>query len=140
MAKSIIKEIIIILLLLLAILLALGVLFYDYIPTNKTIPSVGTYSTAESIQTELNEKVTKDEAVLVTYEITGTDLNTYQKTKDYKPGKANPFSTYQTAPTGGGSGNGSEENDGDDTTNTNTIKTGTNTSKGSTFYNNTGTK
>ena len=137
MTKSIIKEIIIILLLLLAILLALGVLFYDYIPTNRTIPTVGTYSTSESIQSELDEKITKDEKVLVTYEITSTDLNTYQKTKDYKPGKANPFSTYETAPANGG--NGSDINDEDDT-NTNTIKAGTGSSKGSTFYNNTGTK
>ena len=66
MTKSIIKEIIIILLLLLAIILALGILFYDYIPTNRAIPSVGTYSTAESIQTELDEKITQDETVLVT--------------------------------------------------------------------------
>lgn len=138
MTRSIIKEIIIILLLLLAIILALGVLFYDYIPTNRTIPTVGAYSTSESIKTELNEKLANDDTVLVTYEITGTDLNTYVKTKDYKPVKANPFSTYDTTPTGGGTGNNTDGNDEDGTTNT--IKAGTNNSKGSTFYNNTGTK
>ena len=38
MVKSIIKEIIIMLLLCVAILLILGVLFYDYIPSNKVVP------------------------------------------------------------------------------------------------------
>ena len=44
MVKSIIKEIIIVLLLLIAIILALGVLFYEYIPSNKTVPSVANFT------------------------------------------------------------------------------------------------
>jgi len=95
MVKSIIKEIIIIMLLLLAVILALGVLFYDYIPTNKLVPSIDTYTTAESVKAELNEQVTNEETVLVTYEITESDLSTYAKTNQYKKGKANPFSTYE---------------------------------------------
>lgn len=138
MVRSIIKEIIIILLLLIAIILALGVLFYDYIPTNRAIPSVGTYSTAESIQTELDEKITQDETVLVTYEITASDLKTLEKTKDYTKGKSNPFSTYQNVNgysdgnVGTGTANG--------TTNTNSVNTNTGNAKGNTFYSNTGTK
>ena len=38
MAKKIIKEMIIILLLCLAIILILGLLLYDYVPTGKIIP------------------------------------------------------------------------------------------------------
>ena len=134
MVKSIIKEIIIILLLLLAVILALGVLFYDYIPTNKTIPTVVEYSTSQAIQSELNEQITKEETVLVTYEITSSDLNNYKKTNTYKAGKANPFSTYVAAPTGGNTGNGT--NDENDTTNTGDTKT----SNDGTFYKNNGTK
>jgi len=140
MVKSIIKEIIIILLLLLAIILALGVFFYDYIPTNKTIPSVGKYNTSETIQTELDEKITQDDTVLVTYEITESDLKTLEKTKDYKKGKVNPFSTYETV---NGESNGQVgTNDEDNITNTDRIKTNTGTSetKSTTFYKNTGTK
>lgn len=37
--KSIIKEIFIILLLCIAVCLIFGVIFYDYIPTNKVVPS-----------------------------------------------------------------------------------------------------
>ena len=38
MLKSVFKEIFIMLLLCVAIVLILGVMFYNYIPTNKTIP------------------------------------------------------------------------------------------------------
>ena len=56
MVKSIIKEIIIMLLLCVAILLILGVLFYDYIPSNKVVPSKIAYSTPENIQEEIEEE------------------------------------------------------------------------------------
>ena len=39
MAKTVIKEIFIFLLLLLVIALVLGIMFYDYIPNNKTVPT-----------------------------------------------------------------------------------------------------
>lgn len=39
MAKSVIKEIIIVLLLCLAIILVLGILLYEYVPITKTIPN-----------------------------------------------------------------------------------------------------
>ena len=57
MVKSIIKEIIIMLLLCVAILLILGVLFYDYIPSNKVVPCKIAYSTPENIQEVVNEEV-----------------------------------------------------------------------------------
>lgn len=136
MVKLIIKEIIIVLLLLVAIILALGVLFYDYIPTNKTVPSVASYSTSENIKKELDEKVVGNETILVTYEITSQDLKTYEKTKDYKKGKANPFSTYESEPVGT-----NDENDVTNTGSSNTsVNPSTNTQSGGTFYNSTGTK
>ena len=130
MVKSIIKEIIVILLLLLAITLALGVLFYDYIPSNKQVPSVVTYSTSESIQTELAEQVKDDDAVLVTYETTAGDLKTYEKGKVYDKGKANPFAPYED-----NTPDGNNTNDKNNVTNT-----GNNTNKGNTFYKDKGTK
>ncbi len=95
MVKSLIKEIIIILLLLLAVILALGVLFYDYIPNNKTVPTVQAYKTSESVERELEEKVSEGENVIITYEVTKEDLKDLQKTDVYTAGKANPFSTYE---------------------------------------------
>ena len=135
MVKSIIKEIIIILLLLLAVILALGVLFNDYIPNNKTVPSVSTYKTSDSVQKELDEKIADDETVLVTYEVTSDDLNKLAKNKQYVGGKENPFSTYEEP----------VQNPEDENNITNSINANTNTSKGNsssgnTFYKNTGIK
>ena len=50
MAKKIIKEIIIMLLLCLAIILILGVLLYEYVPSNKIIPEEVSYTTPQNIQ------------------------------------------------------------------------------------------
>ena len=52
-AKNIIKELIIFLLLVLAIILILGVLLYEYVPTNKIIPEKVSYTTPENIKSEL---------------------------------------------------------------------------------------
>ncbi|MCI8392584.1 MAG: hypothetical protein HFJ24_02455 [Clostridia bacterium] len=135
MAKSIVKEIIIILLLLLAVILALGVLFYDYIPNNKTVPSVPTYRTSDSVAKEVNEKITESETVLVTYQVTTDDLKALQKTNTYVPGKANPFSTYVEPVQ-----NTEDENNITNNSSTNTNTTKNNSSTGNTFYPNTGTK
>ena len=50
MLKSVIKEIFIILLLSIAIVLILGILFYDYIPINKVIPDREAYTTPENVR------------------------------------------------------------------------------------------
>lgn len=95
--KSIIKEIAIMLLLLAAIVLGLGVLFYDYIPSSKVVPTILEYKTPENITEELSETITNNnEEVLITYEVDSKDLKVYEKTKDYNAGNPNPFSYYTT--------------------------------------------
>lgn len=138
MAKSIIKEVIIILLLLLAVILALGVLFYDYIPNNKTVPSVQGYKTSDSVSKEIAEQITEDEAILVTYRITADDLKQLEITKDYNKGKANPFSTYEDPKTE----NKVDENGNpiDNPIGGDVSTSSGNSSSGNTFYKNTGTK
>ena len=99
MAKSIIKEIIIFLLLILAILLILGVILYEYVPSNKQLPETVSYSTPQNVKEKLVtiEGVDEDQVIL-TYELNQTDLNNYQRINEYKPGKTNPFSTYEAKP------------------------------------------
>ena len=138
MAKSIVKEIIIILLLLIAAILALGVLFYDYIPNNKTVPSVQAYKTSDSVSREIAEQITEDEAILVTYRITSDDLKGLEITKEYNKGKANPFSTYEDPkpePTVDENGNPIVNSISENLT----TPSG-NSGSGNTFYKNTGTK
>ena len=91
MVKSIIKEIIIMLLLCVAILLILGVLFYDYIPSNKVVPGKIAYSTPENIQEEVNEEVIEANKTKITYEVTDADLNIYKQSNSYVPGKRDPW-------------------------------------------------
>ncbi len=91
MIKSVIKEIVIILLLSIAIILILGILFYDYIPINKVIPEKEAYITPDEVKNEIEEEITESEKIEVTYEVTDSDLNIYKQSGSYSEGKANPF-------------------------------------------------
>ena len=137
MAKNIVKEIIILLLISLAILLILGIILYDYMPNNKIIPEVKEYQkSAEMKEALLNAKAEEGTKVVLTYEITNSDLNMYQNTKEYRAGKLNPFEEYSEEV--------SSENTEEDTSNTgnstsnNSSSTGTQT--GGTLFENSTTK
>ena len=137
MVKSFIKEFIIILVLLLAIVLVLGIFLYDYIPTSKVIPKVEAYEAPNSIKQELQEAIEDSEkdTTQIVYEIDGTDLKNYEKSKDYQKGKVNPFSqtTSEDNPTNNkpsGTNNNSNANNG---TNNNSNSVGN-------YLPNTGTK
>lgn len=133
--KSIFKEICIMILLCVAIVLVLGVIFYDSIPSNKVVPSkLSAYTTPENVVTEINEEIAAMNKVEVTYEIKGSDLTLYKQTHSYTPGKPDPFSastsTNTANPNGGSATNTSN---GGNATNTDPNSTGT-------FFNNTGHK
>lgn len=96
MAKTVFKEIIITLLLCIAIILVLGVIFYDYNPLNKVIPSKIAYTAPEEVQNELQDnEITDvlDSSMNIVYSIEAKDLNVYKKSNSYVSGKLNPFST-----------------------------------------------
>lgn len=131
------------LLICLAIILILGVLLYEYVPSNKIIPEKVSYTTPTAVQEELSkgENVENDEIIL-TYSVDSTDLDNYERINTYVPGKPNPFSPYDETV--------EEENiiQSGDTSNTdnNTIsessteKNNTIHSKNSVYYPDTGTK
>lgn len=125
MAKGIIKEIIIVLLLIFAILLILGVLLYKYVPSNKQLPESIAYTTPQNVKEKLVsiEGVDEDQVIL-TYELNQSDLYNYQRINEYKPGKSNPFSTYESPKP--------EEKDGTSTgTSSGSSSSGTSSSSGS---------
>lgn len=156
MAKSIIKELIIVLLLCLAIILVLGILFYEYIPIAKEVPEDVKYSTSDEIQEQKTEirGLTADEEYYSgeTDSINSDDLNNYRRTQDYVPGKANPFAAYDTTsdtPTTNGSSTGSSSSgstSGGSSSSTSGSSTSGSTStddsssSGGHFFQNTGTK
>lgn len=95
MAKSIIKEAGIVILLLLAVALILGIIFYEYIPSNKTIPvEIKEYALSEDIENELKESIIEGQNIVKTLYISDDDLYRYESTNNYDKGKANPFADY----------------------------------------------
>ena len=94
--KSFLKELMITILLCIALVLILAVIFYDYIPINKTIPEPVEYTMPASlseVKEELNKAVqNEEERIIVTYEIDDSDLSGYKKQGSYKEGKVDPFS------------------------------------------------
>lgn len=141
MFKSIVKEIFIMLLLCLAIVLILGVIFYNYIPTNKTIPEkLATYTTPENINEKIEEQISETEKEEITYEIEAADLKLYKQTNSYTTGKRNPFVAVSTEVE-----NKAENNTNNEQNENNNQQTDNNTninddSKNTLFYNKTDTK
>lgn len=144
MAKSIIKEIIIVLLLCLAIMLVLGILLYEYVPITKTIPNEVSYTTPENVKQELlSSSEVDDSQIIMTYEINSDDLSNYRRVQDYVPGKANPFSSYETTAqntTENGSSTGGTSGSSTSTGTGNGTEADNSSSSGGHFFQNTGTK
>ena len=136
MIKTIIKETVIMLLLLAAIILAAGVLLYDYIPSSKIVPNISQYETEKSITEELAETISNEkQEVIITYEVDSKDLNIYEKTKDYNAGNPNPFSYYTT-----GTVNNNSNNTQNNNTNSSSNTTNSTTNNGTFFEDSKGTK
>ena len=131
MLKSVIKEIFIILLLSIAILLILGILFYDYIPINRVVPQKEAYSTPDEVKNEIDEEIAESEKIEVTYEVTDADLNIYKQTESYSEGKANPFALGSTTEgnntneENGANGTGNNNNNDDNSDTVDKNSTGT---------------
>lgn len=137
MAKNIVKEIIIILLLTLAIILILGVLLYEYVPANKIIPEVVSYNTPENVREELaSAESIEEQQMIMTYEITASDLKNYQRVNDYKAGKKNPFAAVSTSTENSSTSNGTQTTG--NTTNSSNSGNTTGSSQTSNEENNTG--
>lgn len=142
MTLKLVKEIIIILLMTLATILLLTVVLADFIPSNTYIPQAVSYVPSEEVQQEL-QKVIEDKEnskVILTREITESDLKTYQRNSEYTPGKVNPFSSGSTeGSTENTSGNGTTTGSGTTTNTTTTGNTSNNSNSGGTNTTNTNT-
>ena len=135
MIKSFLKEFIITILLCVVIVLILGIVFYEYNPVNKVVPSrIDQYSTSDKIKEEINVNVLSLESTSVIYKVEDADLSVYIKNKSYVQGKANPF---DPTPAGGGT---AEQVDGSASQSGTGANSGTSTSNDGTFWNSTKTK
>ena len=129
------------------IIVVLGLLLYDYVPMAKVVPEPVSYTTPEDVKEELVQAgEVDDNQVIMTYEVNSSDLNNYEKIKNYNPGKANPFSSYQsqTNENGNATDGNTTSTTGStkDTTNANTNSNTTNnsSSSGGHFFQDKGTK
>ena len=145
MLKTILKETGIILLLLIAISLVFVILFYDYVPNNKskTIPAeVEAYKLPDDVKEELGKTLKEGQNIVRTYYIDSTDLNLYEATQEYNKGKANPFasskttSTNTTSTTNNGSNAKSSTSITSSSSNTQNVNTTSNTDTSEDFLNN----
>lgn len=128
MIKAIIKEIFIILLLMVAIILVLGIMFYDYRPTTKKVPSkVSEYTLPEKMVEELEETIeaAKTQNIVRTYRVDSYDLAAYESSNDYNKGKINPFGKITTSQGSGGNTTGGNNSSGGNSGNTSGGTTGT---------------
>ena len=159
MIKNIVRETTIIMLIILAIILTLCVVLYDYVPTDVQVPETKIYTTSADIQEELSTDISMETPnVVLTYEISGTDLTNFEKIKEYEPGKVNPFSSYEVQNSDTDDNEGTDSNEGtedDDNANldNNTIdnnlnnensssssNTNSTTNNSGSYFKNTGTK
>lgn len=149
MVKSVIKEIILVLLLCLAIILVLAIALYKYIPVSKTLPSEVAYTMPADTKEELSASEYVDNSqIVMTYTVNASDLKNYQRTNNYKPGKANPFAPYETVEQNGevensNSGNTQTNNNSNNNTNSNentVSNNNTNSTSEGHFFQDTGTK
>lgn len=146
MKKDIIKEIIIILLLTLAVILILGVLLYEFVPTNKIIPEKVSYTTPENVREDLQAAENAgDDNIVVTYQINATDLSNYKKINEYVPGKKNPFESVESNETTEDESTNTSNSQGSTTSENTTgsstdTKTNTSSNSGTSYLPDKGTK
>lgn len=149
MLKSVLKEIILILLILFAIILVLGIFLYDYIPTNKIVPKIEQYQVPNAVKEELKENIEdiEENKTQIVYEIDGTDLKNYEKSKDYQKGKVNPFADDGTSTntgaqqnTGATSTNNQNNNNSNNNNNNNNSTNNNNSNSVGNYLPSTGTK
>lgn len=100
MVKTIFKEIFIIILLSVVIVLLLGIVFYDYIPT-KPVPPETKYTMNEEIKNEISNEIQQEDssnAITIDpelYELENEDLDLYKSTNHYLPGRVDPYEEYE---------------------------------------------
>ncbi len=129
---KVVKEIFIVILLLIVVGLVLGILFYEYNPSKKKIPTqVAEYQFPKEMQEELEETLeeTKSQNIVKTYRIDASDLKLYERTNDYNKGKANPFAPGRTEESTGSTQPGSSGSTGS-TGNTSSTGSGGNSGSG----------
>ena len=93
---------------------------YNKISLSRVIPKVEEYKLSDEIKQEIEQEEESEQTeIITTYELDATDLNYYEKTKEYDKGKKNPFAAEKTSDSdssesqssGGGSSSSDDDNE-----------------------------
>ena len=117
---KVIKEIIIMLLICLLTMLVLAIALYKYIPNRKIVPEVVKYTASEEVQDLLEDNIdskSDTDNIILTYEVTKSDLSGYQSANTYVPGKSNPFAAVSSSSTDDNTNGSENSNSGNDNNN-----------------------
>lgn len=139
--KSLSKELFIMALLIMIVVFMVGIIFYEYMPNNKTVPEPITYSTSSATTAVLQEIAdstsigsTSDDvetqSIIKSYSIGSKELSTAASKQSYTSGKTDPFAEY-TGTTNTTNGNTTDTNT---TTTTSTQGNSSNSSSTGTFF------
>ena len=141
--KSISKELFIMALLLMIVVFMIGMVFYKYMPNNKTVPEPEMYTTDSATAAVLQEisastsysygdDETEVEDVIKSYSIGQKELSTAASKQTYVSGKTDPFAEYKEP----------DPNSVNETGNTSVVNPNTNTTSSSTgtFFEKKGSK
>lgn len=131
--KSISKELFIMALLLMIVVFMIGMVFYKYMPNNKTVPEPEMYTTDSATAAVLQEisastsysygdDETEVEDVIKSYSIGQKELSTAASKQTYVSGKTDPFAEYKEP----------DPNSVNETGNTSVVNPNTNTTSSST--------
>lgn len=138
--KSLSKELFIMALLIMIVVFMVGIIFYEYMPNNKTVPEPITYSTSSATTAVLQEIASsasdtsssdsmETQSIIKSYSIGTKELSTAASKQSYTSGKTDPFAEY-TGTTNTTNGNTTGNN-----TTTNTTQGSTsNSSSTGTFF------
>lgn len=141
--KSLPKEMFIMALLLMIVVFMIGIVFYNYMPNNKTVPAPVTYETASDVAAVLQEIASSStysgenaytsstESIIKSYSIGLKELSNAASRQSYESGKTNPFDDY-VATNNNSNNNGENTNTTNNTTNTNSTSTQKTTNSNST--------
>ncbi len=121
------RDLFISLLIIIFIVLVIFIASYNKLSINKIIPQSEDYQMPETMQKDMKEdKLEEAKEIVTTYYLDSSDLRKFEKTKEYKKGKANPFAEVSVDPSNTVSGGSN--------------KTSSGSSSGSGYYKDTGTK
>ena len=98
--KETVKTVVIGILAIVAIILIISIVSYNKIAIRRVVPMVKSYELSDEIKNELEkEESSENSTTIVTYQLDATDLQYYEKTKEYNKGKKNPFAPEETTST-----------------------------------------